>query len=62
MELTKLWQGESLDKYISKFKQLARLGGLPFTKHGTIEQFKLGLKGGLLDAVISSNSYNPQVA
>jgi hypothetical protein len=35
---------------------------LPFTEHGTIEQFKLGLKGGLLDAIISSDSYNPQVA
>jgi hypothetical protein len=35
---------------------------LPFTEHGTIEQFKLGLKGGLLDAIISANSYNLQVA
>jgi hypothetical protein len=31
-------------------------------KHGTIKQFKLGLKGGLLDAIISSDAYDPLVA
>jgi hypothetical protein len=36
-ELAKLKQGDSLDKYIARFKQLARLGNLPFTEHGTIE-------------------------
>jgi hypothetical protein len=59
MELTKLKQGDSLDEYIACFKQLARLGNLPVTEHGTIEQFKLGLKGGLLDTIISSNAYDP---
>jgi hypothetical protein len=59
IELTKLKQGDSLDEYIAQFKQLARLGSLPTTEHGTIEQFKLRLKGGLLDAVISSDAYNP---
>jgi hypothetical protein len=61
-ELTKLKQGNSLDKYIACFKQLARLGNLPFTEHGTIEQFKLGLKSGLLDAIISSDAYDPLTA
>jgi hypothetical protein len=54
-----LKQGDSLDEYIACFKQLAQLGNLLFTEHGTIEQFKLGLKGGLLDAIISSNAYDP---
>ena len=61
-ELRSLKQGESLDKYITKFKQLACLGNLPFTKHGVIEQFKLGLKGGLLDAIIRTDHYDLQVA
>src|SRR5947208_6777219 len=61
-ELTKLKQADSLDKYIAHFKQLARLGNLPFTEHSTIEQFKLGLKGGLLDAIISSDAYDPLIA
>ena len=61
-ELRSLKQGESLDEYITKFKQLACLGNLPFTKHGVIEQFKLGLKGGLLDAIICTDHYDPQVA
>ena len=61
-ELRSLKQGESLDEYITKFKQLARLGNLPFTEHGVIEQFKLGLKGGLLDAIIRTDHYDPQVA
>ena len=61
-ELRNLKQGESLDEYITKFKQLARLGNLPFTEHGVIEQFKLGLKGGLLDAIIRTDHYDPQVA
>ena len=61
-ELRSLKQGESLDKYITKFKQLARLGNLPFTEHGVIEQFKLGLKGGLLDAIICTDHYDLQVA
>ena len=61
-ELRNLKQGESLDEYITKFKQLARLGNLPFTEHGVIEQFKLGLKGGLLDAIIRTDHYDPQIA
>src|SRR5947208_1969976 len=61
-ELTRLKQGDSLDEYIARFKQLARLGNLPVTEHGTIEQFKLGLKSGLLDAIISSDSYDPLTA
>jgi hypothetical protein len=61
-ELTKLKQGESLDEYIARFKQLARLGNLPVTEHGTIEQFKLGLKSGLLDAIISTDAYDPLTA
>jgi hypothetical protein len=61
-ELTKLKQGNSLDEYIAYFKQLARLGNLPFMEHGTLEQFKLGLKGGLLDAIISSDAYDPLTA
>jgi hypothetical protein len=61
-DLTKLKQGDSLDEYIARFKQLARLGSLPFTEHGTIEQFKLGLKSGLLDAIISTDAYDPLVA
>jgi hypothetical protein len=61
-DLTKLKQGDSLDEYIACFKQLARLGNLPFTEHGTIEQFKLGLKLGLLDAIISTDAYDPLVA
>ena len=61
-ELRSLKQGESLDEYITKFKQLAHLGNLPFTEHGVIEQFKPGLKGGLLDAIICTDYYDPQVA
>jgi hypothetical protein len=61
-ELTQLKQGDSLDEYIARYKQLAWLGNLPFTEHGTIEQFKLGLKSGLLDTIISSDSYNPLTA
>jgi hypothetical protein len=61
-ELTKLKQGDSLDEYITHFKQLARLGNLPVTEHGTIKQLKLGLKGGLLDTIISSDAYDPLTA
>jgi hypothetical protein len=61
-ELTKLKQVDSLDEYIARFKQLARLRNLPFTEHSTIEQFKLRLKGGLLDAIISSDAYDPLTA
>ena len=60
-ELLKLQQGESLDEYITRFKQLVRLRGQTFKEHRTIEQFKLGLKSRLLDAIIMSNQYNPQV-
>ena len=61
-ELQSLKQGESLNKYITKFKQLAHLSNLPFTEYGVIEQFKLRLKGGLLDAIIRTNHYDSQVA
>ena len=61
-ELRNLKQGESLNEYITKFKQLACLGNLPFIEHGVIEQFKLGLKGGLLDTIIRTDHYDLQVA
>jgi len=59
-ELTALRQKESLDIFISKFKQLATAAGVKLNDHGTIYLFKKGLKPALVQAIIASQGYNPQ--
>ena len=59
-ELTALRQKESLDIFISEFKQLAIAAGVKLDDYGTIYLFKKGLKPALVQAIIASQGYNPQ--
>ena len=59
-ELIVLRQKESLDIFISEFKQLAIAAGVSLNDHGTIYLFKKGLKLALVQSIITSQGYNPQ--
>jgi len=59
-KLTALKQKESLDIFISKFKQLVIVAGVMLNDHGTIYMFKKGLKSALIQAIIASQGYDPQ--
>jgi len=59
-KLTALRQKESLDIFISEFKQLATAAGVILNNHRTIYLFKKGLKLALVQAIIASQGYNPQ--
>jgi len=53
-KLTMLKQKESLDIFISEFKQLATAAGIALNDHRTIYLFKKGLKPALVQAIIAS--------
>ena len=58
-KLCKLKQGESLDDFFAKFKQLAHEAGVPLDDKGTIEIVKHGMNQPLTRAVIHSPDFNP---
>jgi len=52
-------QGENLDNFFAKFKQLAHEAGVPLDDKGTIETLKYGMNQPLTRAVIQSPDFNP---
>ena len=58
-KLCKLKQGESLDDFFAKFKQLAHEAGVPLDDKGTIETLKHAMNQPLTKAVIQSPDFNP---
>jgi len=58
-KLCKLKQGESLDDFFTKFKQLAHEAGVPLDDKGTIETLKRAMNEPLTRAVIQSPDFNP---
>jgi len=58
-QLCKLKQGESLDDFFAKFKQLAHEAGVPLDDKGTIKTLKHGMNRLLTKAVIQSPDFNP---
>jgi len=58
-KLCKLKQGENLDDFFAKFKQLANKAGVPLDDKGTIETLKHGMNQPLTRAVIQSPDFNP---
>jgi len=58
-KLCKLKQGESLDDFFAKFKQLAHEAGVSLDDKGTIETLKHGMNQPLTRAVIQSPDFNP---
>ena len=58
-KLCKLKQGESLDNFFAKFKQLAHEAGVPLDNKETIETLKQGMNQPLTRAVIQSPGFNP---
>jgi len=58
-KLCKLKQGESLDDFFAKFKQLAHEAGVSLDDKGTIETLKHAMNQPLTRAVIQSPDFNP---
>jgi len=58
-KLCKLKQGESLDDFFAKFKQLTHEAGVPLDDKGTIKTLKYGMNQPLTRAVIHSPNFNP---
>jgi len=58
-ELCKLKQGDSLDDFFAKFKQLAFEADVPLDDKGTIETLKHALTQGLTSTIINSPTYDP---
>jgi len=58
-ELCKLKQGESLDDFFAKFKQLAYEADVPLDNKGTIETLKHAMTQGLTSAIINSPTFDP---
>jgi len=58
-ELCKLKQGDSLDDFFAKFKQLAFEADVPLNDKGTIETLKHAMTQGLTSAIINSPTYDP---
>ena len=58
-ELIKLKQGESLNDFFAKFKQLAYKAGVSLDDKGTIETLKHTMKKGLTSAIINSPNFDP---
>jgi len=58
-ELCKLKQGDSLDDFFAKFKQLAQEADVPLDDKGTIETLKHAMTQGLTSAIINSPTFNP---
>ena len=55
----KLKQGDSLDDFFAKFKQLAFEAGVPLDDKGTIETLKHTMTQGLTSAIINSPTFDP---
>ena len=62
IDLKRLKQTDSLDKYISEFKRLVHLADVPINQHSILEIFKEGLHKGLVKSIINSHDYDPAVA
>jgi hypothetical protein len=60
--LQSIRQKDNLDSYISDFKRVARDAGVSLNDIGTIALFKKGLKKGLLDTIIDTDTYDPLAA
>jgi len=58
-ELCKLKQGDSLDDFFAKSKQLAFEAGVPLDDKGTIETLKHATTQGLTSAIINSPTFDP---
>jgi len=58
-KLCKLKQGESLDDFFAKFKQLTHEAGVSLDDKGTIETLKHAMKPPLTRAIIHSPNFNP---
>jgi len=58
-KLCKLKQGENLDDFFTKFKQLAHKAGVPLDDKGTIETLKHSMNQPLTRVVIQSPDFNP---
>jgi len=58
-ELYKLKQGESLDDFFAKFKQVAHEADVPLDDKGTIETLKHAMTQGLTSAIINSPTFDP---
>ena len=58
-KLCKLKQGENLDDFFAKFKQLTHEAGVPLDDKGTIEILKYAMKPLLTRAIIHSPDFNP---
>jgi len=58
-ELCKLKQGESLDNFFAKFKQLAHEAEVPLDDKGTIETLKHIMTKGLTSSIINSPNFDP---
>jgi len=58
-KLCKLKQGENLDDFFTKFKQLAHEAEVPLDDKGTIETLKHAMKPPLTRAIIYSPNFNP---
>ena len=58
-ELYKLKQGDSLDDFFTKFKQLAHEADIPLDDKGTIETLKHTMTQGLTSAIINSPNFDP---
>jgi len=58
-ELCKLKQGDSLDDFFAKFKQLTHEADVPLDDKGTIETLKHAMTQGLTSAIINSPTYDP---
>ena len=58
-KLCKLKQGDNLDDFFAKFKQLSHEAGVPLDDKGTIETLKHAMKPPLTRAIIHSPSFDP---
>jgi len=58
-ELCKLKQGDSLDDFFAKFKQLAHEADVPLDDKRTIETLKHAMTQGHTSAIINSPTYDP---
>jgi hypothetical protein len=57
--LTRLRHTDNLDSFIAEFKKLVDEAEIDADSFGTIELFKTGLKGGLTQALIGRQDFNP---
>ena len=57
--LCKLKQGDSVDDFFAKFKQLANKAGVPLDDKGTIETLKHTMDKPLVKAIIHFPNFDP---